>query len=180
MKATVFIDVQNDFIDGSLGVDKNHAVADRILDYARMCKDNGVLTVATKDIHFKETYHDSLEGEKIGIEHCIEGTKGAQLYGNLEKYIDRTFVKTTFMSKDLGEFFENLAASCKLDEIEIVGFVSSVCVISNALYLRGLLPNTKISIVKEFCADVTDERTAAALDIARSNAITVYEGRCSV
>jgi len=165
MKIVIAIDVQNDFIDGSLGVDKDHVIADKISEYIRMCRKNGILTIATRDIHNRNEYPSTLEGKMLPISHCVEGTVGSCLYSPLSFLVDRVFEKRTFMSKDLGEAVENLVADYDVKEIEIFGFCTSICVASNALYLRGLLPNTKITVVENLCGDTTQSNHEAGLAV---------------
>ena len=167
MKIVIAIDVQNDFIDGSLGVDKNHVISDRILRYVEKCSRQGILTIATRDVH-DDNYPNTLEGQILPVKHCIAGTEGYCTYNGLSLHTGRNFDKNTFMSKDLGEAMENLAADYVIDEIEIFGFCTSICVVSNALYLRGLLPNTKISVIENLCGDINQDSHKAALTVMKN------------
>lgn len=173
MKITIFIDVQNDFISGSLGVDKDCVISERILEYAKLCKENGTLTIATQDTHDLILYRDTLEGKKLPVLHCIEGREGHRLFNNMNQFMDRVVQKQTFMSADLGQYVDDIAKNYTIDEIEICGFCTSICVISNALYLRGILPNTKISIIENLCGDVNRESHDSALAVAKNCQIDI-------
>ena len=58
-------------------------------------------------------------------------------------------------------------------EFEIIGLCSDICVISNALILRALYPNNKITVDASCCAGVTPEKHAAALEVMKSCQIEV-------
>jgi len=215
MKAVVFIDVQNDFIDGSLGVDKDHAISERISDYAESIRNSEVksIMVATRDTHFtakqidtanakkyadyteedfnsadKMAYQETLEGKKLPVEHCIYGTSGWEIYPRLDKTISNQdkINKITFGSYLPGNqksmnlvdtLLEYEYALCKFDdeitEIEICGFCTSICVISNALLLRAAFPDTKITIIENLCGDINKESHDAALRVAQNCQIDI-------
>lgn len=185
MKVIVFIDVQNDFIDGVLGVDKNHEISNRIIDYAKDAKklEYGVISIATRDTHFKNRYLSSLEGQKLPVPHCIAGTQSWKLYGGLEELVDYVVNKPTFGSKNLIELIGKLDTKWttpnygdvpdEIDEIEICGFCTSICVISNALMLRAAFPDMKITILENLCGDINTESHKAALAVAKNCQIEV-------
>ena len=200
MKVVVFIDVQNDFIDGALPVDKNKDVTKKIRKYAYICKCEHVPMLATRDTHAKSDslpesadgtipekhvgYLATLEGQKLPIEHCIEGTDGWKIDEGLAEYIpvDNTVNKQTFGSIDdlprrLGDidYSLNNIYGEGITEIELCGFCDSICVISNALILRATYPNLKISILKNLCGDINEASMNAALIIAKNCQIDVVD-----
>ena len=200
MKVVVFIDVQNDFIDGALPVDKNKNVTAKIRKYAYLCKYEHVPMIATRDTHEKSDslpesadgtipekrvgYLTTLEGQKLPIEHCIEGTDGWKLDEGLAEYIhlDNIVNKQTFGSIDdlprrLGDidYSLNNIYGEGITEIELCGFCASICVISNALILRATYPNLKISILKNLCGDINEASMNAALIIAKNCQIDVVD-----
>ena len=188
MKAIIYIDVQNDFIDGVLGVDKTHEISERILNYAKGNRFDAI-SIATRDTHFKNLYKSSLEGQKLPVPHCIAGTVGWDLYENLEDIVDYTINKPTFGSRNLISLIEKLNTDCflpndcalpnggnmpsKVENIEICGFCTSICVISNALMLRAAFPDMKITILENLCGDINEESHKAALTVARNCQIDV-------
>lgn len=219
MKAIVFVDVQNDFITGALRNEAAIAKMPKIIEFAKECVAKGYKLYATRDTHkktvigFTETgyvneggiiknerierpvsgYLTTLEGQKLPVEHCVEGTDGWMIDSALMDVLDGkcTFVnKPTFGSFDLAEIIDediqsghvldNLPSEKRLDEmyepleeIVLVGFCTSICVISNALLLRAKFPNTKITILKDLCACVTEESHNAALKTAEMCQIDV-------
>lgn len=183
MKVIIFIDVQNDFIDGALPVDKDKTVTERIRKYAYICKCEHVPMLATRDTH-EENYLGTLEGKKFPVKHCIVNTNGWQLDEGLAVYVpvDNIINKQTFGSiEDLPCKIGNIDdwLTCLygegVTEIEICGFCASICVISNALILRATYPNLKISILKNLCGDINEESMNAVFAVATNCQIDVRD-----
>ena len=144
------IDMQKDFIDGSLGTKEAQgivsAVVKRINEYKAAKKD----VVFTLDTH-SENYLDTAEGKKLPVKHCIKGTEGWCLDEALEGFEGKRFEKPTFGSISLAEWVKKEG----YDEIELVGLCTDICVISNALMLKAYLPEAKLSVNVACCAGVT-------------------------
>ena len=51
-----------------------------------------------------------------------------------------------------------------IDEIQLIGVCTDICVISNAFTLRSFLPETPICVVASCCAGVTPQSHQTALD----------------
>lgn len=213
MKAVVFIDVQKDFIDGALRNEKAIEVTSKIVEFAKTCVENGYKLYATRDTHEKTIYcfklidnklndipksgyFATLEGRKLPVEHCVEGTDGWMIDDRLMEVIEGkvTIVnKPTFGSFDLAEIIRedqtgyNFTQTYKdnghfdlygkkketFDEIILVGFVSSICILANAVILRAKFPNTKITVLKDLCAGITDEDHNAAMKVLEMQQIEV-------
>ena len=73
MKILVVVDMQNDFINGSLGtieaVEIVTSVEEKIEGFT------GDRIYVTRDTHQKD-YLDTVEGRNLPVEHCIENTLG--------------------------------------------------------------------------------------------------------
>ena len=190
MKKTLYIviDVQNDFVSGSLGSEKAQEVTPKIADFLSKVKDreDTVAIWATRDTHCdentkdpffginvseSEVYEKTLEGQKLPVRHCIKDTWGWEIVPSVAQYVksDKIFDKPTFMSEWLGRMVVSHAranavnlSQC-IDEIVIMGFCTGICVASNAIYLRGLMPNTKITVLEDLCACVNEDTHKAAL-----------------
>lgn len=176
-KLYIVIDVQNDFISGSLGSEKAKEVTPKIADFLSKVKDNPetIGIWATRDTHFNDEvndsstkYKDTLEGQKLPVEHCIYGTIGWEIDGRVMPFIDKMKIwnKPTFMCHHLGKhlsYITNVDKTLVVDEIVIMGFCTGICVASNAIYLRGLFPNMKITVLEDLCACVTEDTHKAAL-----------------
>ena len=183
MKAVIFIDVQNDFIDGALPVDKNKDVTKKIRKYAYICNCEHVPMLATRDTH-EENYLETFEGKKLPVKHCIVDTDGWKLDEGLAEYIpvDNIIDKQTFGSIDdlprrLGDIDYSLRQLYGegITEIELCGFCTDICLVSNALILRAAFPNLRITTLKNLCAGTTQENHEAALKVLASCQIDVRD-----
>ena len=148
-KLLIVVDYQNDFVDGSLGFDGAERLCDKIISKIKFYEENGYDIVYTLDTH-GENYLATAEGKALPVEHCIKGTKGWELYDGLKEMLEGKicFEKETFGSKEL--FLYLLDKS--YDEIELVGLVSNICVISNAVIAKSAQPEAQI-IVDRSCTD---------------------------
>lgn len=177
-KAIVLVDVQNDFIDGALRNEKAIDTVPKIIDFVKnsLADDmHNVKLYATIDTH-EQNYKYTLEGQKLPVEHCIEGTKGWEINDDLWNVINGkcTVVnKPTFGSFDLAEIIAEDFENTALDEIILIGFCTDICVVSNALILRAKFPNKNITVMQNLCAGTTDKNHDAALDVMRSCQIDV-------
>lgn len=189
MKALVLIDAQNDFIDGSLGSEWAQRTVPKIAEFVKAHPEFEVF--ATRDTHFDKDndlgelpYEETLEGNLLPVRHCIKGTHGWQLSDHVKNLItseDNIVDKLTFMSLEsvdvdqpnLYEAIIDKVCGFNPEEIVICGFVTSICVIANALMLRGNYPNTKITLLEDLCADVTKENHEAALKVMQAQQIDI-------
>lgn len=157
MKTLVVVDMQNDFIDGALGTKEAAAIVPHVARKIAEYRESGDQIIFTRDTHQKN-YLETQEGRNLPVEHCIQGTDGWQITKEIEvKPEDTVINKVTFghvWSKDiiLG------------DEIEIVGLCTDICVISNALNIKAVLPEVPISVDAGCCAGVTPESHKNALE----------------
>ena len=159
MKTLVVIDMQNDFIDGSLGTKEAVMIVEKVKKEIECFRKNGDNVVFTRDTH-TDHYLSSSEGKRLPVEHCIKGTEGWEISEKLDVGDSPVFDKPTFGSVRLAEYL----SSKNPDEIEIVGLCTDICVISNALMLKAYLPETPITVKSELCAGVTPESHIRALE----------------
>ena len=165
-KVLVIVDMQNDFIDGSLGTKEAQAILPKVV--AKAEKFDGEI-IATFDTHDKD-YLETQEGKLLPVEHCIDKTEGwcapdvlFNAIADKEEWTS-TFRKRTFGSVELGEYLRiKNSVSSHIDEIVLVGLCTDICVISNALLLKAFLPEAKITVDATCCAGVTPESHANAL-----------------
>lgn len=170
MKVLAVIDMQNDFIDGALGTKEAEAIVPRVQSKLQEYRGRGDMVVFTRDTH-QSNYLNTQEGRKLPIIHCIAGTEGWQiadgLYLSGEKIVD----KPAFGSLELAEYLGDLE---NLEEIELVGLCTDICVISNALILKAKLPEVKISVDAGCCAGVTPESHENALRAMQGCQIEIF------
>ena len=179
-KILIIIDAQNDFIDGKLGNRSATRAVPKIIDKITNEYYSGI--VLTKDCHVISPTIKTIERERIP-EHCLNDSYGAELNQGISEAINKcsspiTIIqKCTFLDKKLSEAISDFVCDNDLDlkdtTIEICGFCTDICVISNALYLRSMYPYTKIVCDSEACAGSTPEMHYKALDVMRSNLIDV-------
>jgi nicotinamidase-related amidase len=168
----IVVDMQNDFIDGSLGTKEAQAIVDNVKKKVDEYTEAGKLVYFTRDTHEKD-YLETFEGKNLPVEHCISGTEGWQICDALkeasEKYELRVINKHTFGFIEwdaLNEFWD-------AESIEVCGLCTDICVISNALILRASYPEKPIIVDSTCCAGVTPEKHEAALEVMRSCQINV-------
>ena len=166
-KLLIVIDMQNDFIDGALGSKEAEAIVPTV---AKKIKAHEGGIIVTLDTH-SEDYSETSEGAKLPVPHCIKGTNGFELNGEIQKALEgkayTTIEKPTFGSTILPLYIAEHYDPNEL-EIELVGLCTDICVVSNALLLKAVLPEMKISVDPACCARVTPEKHAAALETMRS------------
>lgn len=165
-KILLVVDMQNDFIDGSLGTKEAQAIVPAVIEKIKSYPASNVF--ATQDTH-AENYLESQEGKCLPIEHCIKGQKGWQIQDDIHSLIleDHIFEKPSFGSIELAKAIKKLNDKEAI-EIEMIGLCTDICVVSNALILKALLPETKITVDSSCCAGVTPEKHEAALETLRS------------
>ena len=164
MKTLIVIDLQNDFVSGSLGSGEARAIIPRVKEKIKEYEERGDEVVFTKDTHYQD-YLNTLEGKMLPVEHCIFGTDGWKIVNGLEIPNCRYVEKNSFG-------YPNWHL-CNCDEIELIGVCTDICVVSNALIIRALYPDMKITVDASCCAGSTPKRHKAALEVMKSCQINV-------
>lgn len=180
-KLICVIDVQNDFIDGALKNDEAIKVVPNIVKYLEE-NINNAYVVATFDSHY-ENYMETQEGANLPIPHCIIGTKGHEMNKDVKSVFDKyeelgkakTLIKYTFGANpnEWKKIVDTLIKEEQVKEIELLGFCTDICVVSNALMLKALYPETKISVLENLCAGVTVDSHNATIQVLKSCQIYV-------
>ena len=158
MKYLVVVDMQNDFINGSLGTPEATSIVCHVCEKVKTFE--GVV-LYTRDTH-ESNYLGTQEGKRLPVEHCLKGTIGWALCDDIEncRTSDIVFDKNTFGSTKLAEY---LQTASDVDSVEFVGVCTDICVISNALLLKAYCPEVKIIVDGSCCAGVTPESHENAL-----------------
>lgn len=157
-KLLIVVDMQNDFVDGSLGTKEAEGIVSHVKAKVEQYKGQGGDIIFTRDTH-TDAYLDTQEGKKLPVVHCVEGTKGWEIIDCLQPYAQTVFNKPTFGSVELAHW----AARGGYDKIELVGLCTDICVVSNALLLKAALPELPICVDSACCAGVTPASHEAAL-----------------
>lgn len=157
-KALIVVDMQNDFVTGSLGNAEAVKIVPKVLQKIKTAKSKGVDVIFTRDTHH-ENYLDTNEGRHLPVVHCIEGSEGWQIVDALQSEAELIFNKPTFASQALVDF----AKTKDYDAIELVGLCTDICVVCNALLIKSALPEAAVSVDASCCAGVTPDSHQAAL-----------------
>lgn len=170
-KLLIVVDYQKDFVDGSLGFEGAEELDEPICKKIESYRAEGGDVAFTFDTH-DETYDKIQEGKLLPIPHCFKNTEGWKLYGRTATMIkaeDKCFIKHSFGSAEL---FEYLKGSM-YEKIELVGLVSNICVLSNAVLAKTALPETEI-IVDASCTSGADKSLSEkSLDVMEGLQIKV-------
>lgn len=170
----IVIDMQNDFIDAALGTKEAVAIVEAVKDKIRSYPAADV--IATMDTH-GENYMQTQEGKYLPVPHCIRETEGWQIRPDIADLLTeaKIYEKPTFGSTALAADLRDLSEKEEI-ELELVGLCTDICVVSNALLLKAMMPEVKILVDASCCAGVTPEKHLAALETMRSCQIQVING----
>ena len=160
-KILLVVDMQNDFISGSLGNEQAKGIVENVQKKIQRYNDNGYIIIFTQDTH-NEGYLHTQEGRLLPVTHCMSGTPGWQIADGLYVAGAKTYEKHSFGSIELAEYIYNNYHD--VNEIEIIGLCTDICVISNAIILKAKLPEAKIVIDAGCCAGVTPKSHTNALE----------------
>ena len=164
----IVVDMQNDFIDGSLGTKEAVAIVPAVIEKIKEYEKEGSLIIYTKDTH-PENYLDTSEGKNLPVEHCIKGTPGHDIPEEILRSHDLIFEKPTFGSVALADYLHTV----EFDEVEFIGLCTDICVISNALLTKAHFPERTVSVDSSCCAGVTPATHTAALETMKMCQINV-------
>ncbi|NLL80688.1 MAG: cysteine hydrolase [Tissierellia bacterium] len=178
MKLLIVVDYQKDFVDGALGFPGadllDEGIAQKILNH------QGPI-IYTLDTH-TEDYLNTREGKALPIEHCIDGTEGWNVYGKTrealkQKGAEKSFVKKETFGMSPAEFEESSQFKWpdqeEVESVELVGLVTNMCVISNAVLLQAKYPQAQIIVDGRLCDSFDKELHEKALDVMEGMQIKV-------
>ena len=118
-----------------------------------------LVVVFTRDTH-SDNYLLTQEGRNLPVPHCRMGSEGWQIDPRLDFAGCPCFDKPAFGSTELAKF---LAMLPNLESVELVGVCTDICVISNAMLIKCVLPEVPVTVDSACCAGVTPERHETAL-----------------
>ena len=167
-KTLIVIDMQNDFITGSLGTKEAQTIVPNVKKKIEEYKTRGDKIIFTRDTHPKN-YLETNEGKHLPVEHCIRKTHGWEIANGLVVDGSDIIDKYTFGYIYWNDYFKFE----EITDIEIVGLCTDICVVSNALILKATYPTTNITIDASCCAGVTPESHQAALTTMKMCQINV-------
>ena len=159
------IDYQNDFVDGALGfpgAEKlDERIAEKVLSYGKG------KVLFTRDTHF-ENYLQTREGKNLPVVHCIKGTPGWEVYGKTAEALAQVEAKAIdklVFGMDVTDPATAAVLPESADEIELVGLVSNICVVSNACVLQARYPEARIIVDAALTASMDPGMHEKVLDV---------------
>ena len=174
-KILVVVDMQNDFVDGALGTKEAVAIVPNVAKKIR--EFDGDEIFVTYDTHY-DNYMNTLEGQKLPVPHCIDGSYGHELNAEVKAALAgkqyKDVIKAGFGSFSISRGLKDRYPGEEI-EVEMVGLCTDVCVVSNALIMRAGYPNAKITVDASCCAGITPETHLAALTTMKCCQIDVIE-----
>ena len=128
---------------------------------------------------YGEDYMSTQEGRKLPVAHCYKGEAGWELYGevynvqqaNRDKVI--CIEKPTFGSYELMRRLDRIDRMDGVESITLVGVVTNMCVISNAVIAKAACPEAEIIIKKDLVDSFDKELHAKAIDVMESMQMTI-------
>lgn len=175
-KILIVVDMQKDFVDGSLGSEEAISIVDNVVQ--KIENFDGDIIV-TYDTHY-ENYMDTQEGKNLPVPHCIKGTEGWKLDAKVQKALEqreyKVFEKPTFGAVALPEYIKQTYDPTDI-AIELIGLCTDICVVSNALLLKAHFLETEISVDVSCCAGVTPDSHNAALTTMKMCQIKIRNER---
>ena len=153
-KTLIVVDMQNDFIDMALGTKEAVAIVPKVKEKIQEYVQNGDEIIFTRDTH-TEDYLQTPEGKKLPVKHCIQGTKGWQIADGLYVEGCKIIDKPNFGWPHWNEEH--------LEDVEIIGLCTDICVVSNALIIKATFPAANVKVDSNCCAGVTVETHEVAL-----------------
>lgn len=166
MKFLIVVDMQNDFITGSLGSKDATLIVPKVLEKV---KNFDGKVIFTRDTHTAD-YLNTQEGKLLPVLHCVKNTLGHEICDELKPFASTVVDKPTFGSLALPDIIKGY--NKPVDEIYLCGLCTDICVISNAMILKATFPEAKIIIYKDYSAGVTKESHETALSAMK--AVQIY------
>lgn len=172
-KLLIVVDMQKDFVDGSLGTREAEGIVPEVLKKVENFDGD---VIFTRDTH-QESYMNTQEGRFLPVVHCVEHTPGWEIIPKLDILRKdrglRCYDKPTFGCTALAEDIKTMYENRQLESVELVGLCTDICVVSNALLIKAFVPELPVSVDSKCCAGVTPEKHEAALETMRSCQIIV-------
>ena len=170
-RALIVVDFQKDFVDGSLGFAQAPFLEDAICAKIEAYRRQGQTVIFTFDTHGDDYLHTQ-EGRNLPIAHCLKGCAGWELYGRVAELCrpeDLQIEKPSFGSLELAEYLRR----SEFEQVELIGLVSNICVISNAVLAKAALPEAEIIVDAACTASADPALHEKALDVMEGLQITV-------
>lgn len=161
-KYFIIIDMQKDFTTGALKNDAATKMIPAIVEKAKELKAKGYTIIATRDTH-QSNYLETQEGKNLPVPHCIENSDGWNVVDEIASVVDQYLNKPSFGYSHWDEFFKSTFNDSNIEDLQMCGTCTGICVASNYAALKAAFPEIAITVYKDLCACVTPESHAAAI-----------------
>ena len=170
----IVVDMQNDFVTGTLGSDDARAIVPLVAERIKKSKEDGDEIYFTRDIHF-ENYLETQEGKNLPIVHCINGTEGAELVDAIKELSAGKLIidKSGFGSINLVGLLQGIEKFNPIDSITLIGLCTDVCIINNAMLMKAAFPEIPVIVEESLVAGVTREGHDIAIKAMRACQIII-------
>ena len=88
MNVLIVVDMQNDFIDGTLGTEEAVKIVPKVV---KKIKEFDGIVLATRDTHSEE-YIETQEGKKLPIKHCIKNSTGWEIRKEVSEVLNAKII----------------------------------------------------------------------------------------
>ena len=172
-KVLIIIDMQNDFLTGTLANPAAAALVEPIVELINSNQFDEY--IFTMDTHYSYSYYDTQEGQKLPVLHCNRLSDGWNIDDRLieavKKYGYSTIQKYTFGFKH----WRSTPALEHVDEIHVCGTCTDICVITNVALLKTYYPEVPIYVHEKLCAGLTPHTHECAIETMRSMQINIVD-----
>lgn len=152
MDVLIVVDMQNDFVTGTLGSSLAQKIVIPLKEYLNSLKED-TYVILTRDTH-DESYMESNEGLHLPIPHCLFNTWGWQIVDELKDFKYNRIINKPNFGIGSGTW-RNILKDIDVKSITLVGLCTDICVISNALSLKIAYPEIPVRVIERLCMGVT-------------------------
>ena len=152
MDVLIVVDMQNDFVTGTLGSSLAQEIVLPLKEYLNSLKED-TYVIFTRDTH-DESYLESNEGLHLPIPHCLFNTWGWQIVDELKDFKYNRIINKPNFGIGSGTW-RNILKNIDVKSITLVGLCTDICVISNALSLKIAYPEIPVRVIERLCMGVT-------------------------
>lgn len=157
---------------------KCFVLVDYQLDFLNFFKEAALLerklleSLSEKELVFlldkHENDYQSLAEARLYLPHCQD--EGSNMPKSFSKVKANYFYKNSFASLD----FMNFLTRNHFDEVEFAGLLAEICVLSNAILARSVLPKARIYINENLVYFKDLENKKALKELCRLNCIEFH------
>ncbi len=169
--ALIIVDVQNDFVEGSLAVAGGAEVAAAITTYANERTEPYGLIIGTQDWHINPIGHFATEQEPADFVdrwpvHCVADTWGSEPFPAMQAPVDQWFRKGQFeaaysgfegVESQTGEPLVDVLRAANVETVDVCGIATDYCV--RATVLDAVAAGFSVRLLLDLCAAVHPDNT---------------------